>query len=255
MASAGLLVAFASGWVLLTLALLSPLHALGGVLFSAHMTQHELLMTVATPLLVLGRPLIPFIWGLSPTWRRVTGRWTTLGFVARPWRVLTHPASAFGLHAIAIWVWHLPSLYDATVGSELMHAAQHASFVGTALLFWWVVLQPSAARGGVPVSIGMLFGTVLHTGALGALLTLTSRPLYSAYAATTGPWGLSPVDDQQLGGIIMWVPGGLAYIVAALSLVVRLLRESEQRVARMEAERQGGRRSWESPRSTEWEAT
>ncbi|HUQ80533.1 MAG TPA: cytochrome c oxidase assembly protein [Gemmatimonadaceae bacterium] len=248
-------VAFASGWTLLALGLLSPLHALGGVLFSAHMTQHELLMTVATPLLVSGRPLVPFIWALSPKWRRATGRWTSLRVVARPWRFLTHPASAFALHAIAIWVWHLPSLYDATVGSELVHAAQHASFVGTSLLFWWVVLQPSASRGGVAVSIAMLFGTVLHTGALGALLTLTSRLLYTAYAATTGLWGLSPVDDQQLGGIIMWVPGGLAYVVAALFLVVRLLRESEQRVARLEAAGLGGRESWEPPHSTGWETT
>jgi putative membrane protein len=248
-------IAFASGWTLLALALLSPLHALGGVLFSAHMTQHEVLMTAATPLLVLGRPLIPFIWALSPKWRRETGLWAGLGVVARPWQFLTHPASAFVLHGIAIWVWHLPSLYDATVGSELMHAAQHASFIGTALLFWWVVLQPSGSRGGVAVSIGMLFGTVLHTGALGALLTLTSRPLYSAYAATTGPWGLSPVDDQQLGGIIMWVPGGLAYVVVALFLVVRLLRESEARVTRIEAERRDGRVTWSSPQSSGWKAT
>jgi len=228
---------FAAGWAVLVLALLSPLHALGGVLFSAHMTQHELLMTVAVPLLVLGRPLIPFVWALSPRWRRTVGRWTSLPAMARPWRLVTHPASAFLLHGVAIWIWHLPSLYDATATSELMHAAQHVSFVSTALLFWWVVLQPGTARGGVPASIGMLFGTVLHTGALGALLTLTSRLLYVAYATTSGPWGIQPIDDQQLGGLIMWVPGGLAYVVAALCLVVRLLRESEQRVLRRERER------------------
>ena len=229
--------AFTAGWTLLALALLSPLHALGGVLFSAHMTQHELLMTVAAPLLVLGRPLIPFVWALSPRWRRISGRWVSARVVAQPWHVLTHPASAFLLHGAAIWFWHLPSLYDATVESELMHTAQHLSFVLTALLFWWVVLQPSGVRGGAPASIGMLFGTVLHTGALGALLTLTSRLIYSAYATTTGPWGLTPVEDQQLGGIIMWVPGGLAYVVAALALVVRMLRESEHRVARRELAR------------------
>ena len=245
---------FAAGWMLLALALLSPLHALGGVLFSAHMTQHEVLMTVAAPLLVVGRPLIPFVWALSPKWRRTTGQWTSAGGVARPWRLLTHPASAFLLHGVAIWMWHIPSLYDATVDSELMHAAQHVSFVATALLFWWVVLQPSASRGGAPASIGMLFGTVLHTGALGALLTLTSRLLYSAYAATTAPWGLRAIDDQQLGGLIMWVPGGLAYVVAALFLVVRMLRESEYRVARLEAERRAGLVSDESPRAGGWDS-
>jgi putative membrane protein len=229
--------AFATGWMFLALALLSPLHALGGVLFSAHMAQHELLMTVAAPLLVLGKPLIPFVWALSPRWRRVTGRWASAKSIARPWAALTHPAAAFLVHGAAIWIWHLPSLYDAAVTSEAMHAAQHATFFGTALLFWWVVFHPSPARGGTPAAIGILFGTVLHTGALGAALTLMPRLVYSAYAATTVPWGLMPTDDQQLGGLIMWVPGGLAYIVAALALVARMLRESEQRVARREAVR------------------
>ena len=228
---------FAAGWLLLALGLLSPLHALGGVLFSAHMAQHELLMTVAAPLMVIGRPLIPFVWALTPEWRRITGRWTSARPVALAWHALTHPAAAFLVHGAAIWVWHLPPLYDATLTSEAMHAAQHASFLSTALLFWWVVLGPSRARGGTPASIGLLFGTVLHTGALGAVLTLTSGLIYSAYAATTGPWGLTPIEDQQLGGLIMWVPGGLAYVIAALGLVVRLFRESELRVASREAGR------------------
>jgi putative membrane protein len=229
--------AFVTGWLLLALGLLSPLHALGEVLFSAHMAQHELLMTVAAPLLVLGKPLIPFVWSLSPHWRRATGRWANTRAIARPWNVLTHPVAAFLIHGAAIWIWHVPSLYDAAVESEVMHAMQHATFFLTALLFWWVVFHPSPARGGTPASIGILFGTVLHTGALGAALTLMTRLVYSAYATTTAPWGLLPMDDQQLGGLIMWVPGGLAYIIAALALVVRMLRESEQRVARYEAER------------------
>jgi putative membrane protein len=199
------------------------------------MAQHELLMTVAAPLLVIGRPLIPFVWALTPRWRRITGQWTAARPFAVPWRALTHPVSAFLLHAAAIWIWHLPSLYDATVTSEAMHAAQHVSFVATALLFWWVVLRPSPARGGTAAAIAMLFGTVLHTGALGAVLTLSARLLYTVYASTTGPWGLTPIEDQQVGGLIMWVPGGIAYVIAALALVVRLFRESEQRVARREA--------------------
>lgn len=226
---------FAVGWLVLTLSLLSPLHALGGVLFSAHMAQHELLMTMAAPLLVLGRPLIPFVWALSPKWRRRTGQWSGTRWFAVPWQALTHPVTAFLLHAAAIWVWHLPSLYDATVSSEVMHAAQHGSFVVTALLFWWVVLRPSPARGGTAAAIALLFGTLMHTGALGAVLTLSSRVLYPVYASTTRVWGLAPIEDQQVGGLIMWVPGGIVYVIAALWLVVRLFRESEQRVARREA--------------------
>ncbi len=240
--------AFWAGWTLLGLALLSPLHALGGVLFIAHMAQHEVLMTVAAPLLVIGKPVIPFVWALPPRGRRVTGRWTSAPRFALSWRLLTHPASAFLFHAAAIWIWHLPRLYDATVSSEVLHAAQHASFVGTALLFWWAVLRAAPGRGGTPASIALLFGTVLHTGALGAVLTLTSRLIYTAYAATTGPWGLSPLEDQQLGGLIMWVPGGLSYVIAALALVARLFRESERRVTLREAARQGDTVSLGSPR-------
>jgi putative membrane protein len=231
---------FAGGWLILALALLSPLHALGGVLFSAHMAQHELLMTVAAPMLVIGKPLIPFVWALSPRWRRITGRVTGSRAFAVPWRALTHPVTAFFVHAAAIWLWHLPPWYDASVTSDAVHAAQHASFFLTALLFWWVILQPSAARGGTAVSISLLFATVMHTGALGAVLTLTSRLLYPVYGATTEPWGLTPIEDQQIGGLIMWVPGGLAYVIAALALVMRLFRESETRVARREAERAAG---------------
>jgi cytochrome c oxidase assembly factor CtaG len=216
---------FATGWLILALTLLSPLHRLGSVLFSAHMAQHELLMTIAAPLLVLGRPLVPFVWALPPQWRRTVGVWAKAPVVAPTWNAITRPFVAFLIHAVAIWVWHVPLLYDRAVTSESMHALQHASFLGTALLFWWAILKPSTSREHTAISIGLLFATVLHTGALGAVLTLTSRLLYPVYGATTASWGLTPIADQQLGGIIMWVPGGLPYVAAALALFVRLLRE------------------------------
>ena len=243
---------FGTGWMLLVLSQISPLHALGGVLFSAHMAQHEILMTVAAPLLVLGRPLIPFVWALTPRWRRVTGQWGRSATAAAAWRAITNPFAAFLIHGAAIWLWHAPPLYDATVTSDVVHAAQHASFLLTALLFWWVVLRPSPARGGAPVAIAVLFGTLLHTGALGAMLTLTSRLIYTSYAATTIPWGLRAVEDQQLGGVIMWVPGGLAYVVAALMLVARLLGESGRRAVEREAS--DGRARNVSPHGIGWHA-
>ncbi len=235
--------AFAAGWILLALSQISPLHALGGVLFSAHMAQHEVLMTAAAPLLVLGRPLIAFVWALSPRWRRIVGRWSARPTVATTWHVASHPIAAFLIHGAAIWVWHIPSLYNATVTSDVMHAAQHLSFLITAVLFWWVVLEPLGTRGSAPMSVAVLYATVLHTGALGALLTLTSRVLYSVYATTTVPWGLRTVDDQQLGGIIMWVPGSFAYVIAGLVLVARMLHASERRVAVGEVEAIRARRS------------
>lgn len=219
--------AFATGWLALVIALVSPLHALGEALFSAHMAQHELLMTVAAPLLVLGRPLVPALFALPPGARRGASEWTQVPAFRRAWGRLTRPGSAWLLHAIAIWGWHLPRLYDATLRNDLVHTLQHLSFLGTALLFWWTVLHPSwSGRGLAMLS---LFTTMLQTGALGAILTVSSAVWYPPYAGTTRAWGLTPLEDQQLGGLIMWIPGGAAYLIAALALLGNSLRESERR--------------------------
>lgn len=219
--------AFFAGWLVLAISLLSPLHALGSALFSAHMAQHELLMVVAAPLLVAGRPIIPAIWSFSESERRGFRTVVRAPAVSIVSGALTRPVVAFFLHAAAIWLWHLPSLYQATVSSELVHTAQHASFLITALLFWWTVLGPrSRRRSGV--ALLSLFVTALHTGLLGALLTFSTMAWYPVYFASTGPWGLSPIEDQQLGGLIMWIPGGLAYLIVALVIGARLLRDSAE---------------------------
>lgn len=221
------LAAFIAGWLALAVALVSPLHALGESLFSAHMAQHELLMTIAAPLLVLGRPLVPALFALPFGARRGASGWTQAPAFRRAWGRLTRPGTAWLLHAIAIWGWHLPRLYDATLQNDLVHTLQHLSFLGTALLFWWTVLHPSwSGRGLAMLS---LFTTMLQTGALGAILTVSSAMWYPAYAGTTRAWGLTPLEDQQLGGLIMWIPGGAAYLVAALALLGSSLRESERR--------------------------
>jgi putative membrane protein len=219
--------AFAAGWLALVVALVSPLHALGESLFSAHMAQHELLMTIAAPLLVLGRPLVPALFALPPGARREASGWTQRPWFRSWWGRLTRPGTAWLLHAIAIWAWHLPRLYDATLQNDFVHTLQHLSFLGTALLFWWTVLHPSWSGRGF--AMASLFTTMLHTGALGAILTVSTVLWYPAYGATTQPWGLTPLEDQQLGGLIMWIPGGAAYLVAALALLGSSLRESERR--------------------------
>lgn len=221
--------AFVTGWLALVAALVSPLHALGESLFSAHMAQHELLMTVAAPLLVLGRPLVPALFALPPGGRRRVSGWTQSVAFTAAWRRLTRPGAAWLLHALAIWGWHLPRLYDATLTSDVVHTLQHLSFLGTALLFWWTVLHASWSGRGL--AILSLFTTMLHTGALGAILTVSSAVWYPAYGGSTQAWGLTPLEDQQLGGLIMWIPGGVAYLVAALALLGRSLRESERRAA------------------------
>ncbi len=217
--------AFACGWITLALSLVSPLHRLGGVLFTAHMAQHELLMVVAAPLLVLGRPVIPFLWALPVTWRRIVGSWSATAGVSRTWELITLPSVAWVLHAVAIWLWHAPSLYQATLGSETVHTLQHVSFFGTGLLFWWAVLHGVGSRLARPAAVIYLFTTAGHTSLLGALLTFSPRLWYPLYDETTAPWGLSPLEDQQLAGVIMWVPAGLSYLIAALALAATWLRE------------------------------
>ena len=225
---------FAAGWVTLAIALVSPLHALGEVLFSAHMAQHVLLMGIAAPLLVLGRPLIPFLWALPIGWRRNAGAGAKLRPVRAAWVALTQPMVAWILHATAILVWHIPVLYDATVASDAMHTFQHGSFLGTALLFWWSLIHGRERRLGYGAAVLYLFGTVVISGGLGALLTFASRPWYVSYLGVTRAWGLTTLEDQQLAGLIMWIPAGLPYLIAALALLAAWIREAERRAERWE---------------------
>ncbi len=221
--------AFTAGWLVLVVALISPLHALGNALFSAHMVQHELLMLVAAPLLVLAKPILPILWALPRPCARLAGRvsrrpgWQTLS------RLGSNALVAWLVHAVVLWMWHLPAFFQATLTSNLVHAAQHASFLGSALLFWWAIMHGHRRASGYGLAVLYLFTTALHTGLLGALLSLAGAPWYPAYEATTWAWGLSPLEDQQLGGLIMWIPAGIVYIVASLLLFAAWLRESERR--------------------------
>lgn len=223
------LACFITGWLVLVVALVSPLHPWGSVLFSAHMTQHELLMLVAAPLLVLGRPVIPFLWALP---RQVT-RKISAAAKARIWRsswhFITNPFVAWIIHAVVLWTWHVPVLFQATLDSEFVHALQHASFLFSALLFWWAILHGRSRAVGFGVAVLYMFTTALHSGLLGALLTFARTVWYPIYDDTTASWGLTPLQDQQLGGLIMWIPASLVYIIAGLALFAGWLRESENR--------------------------
>ena len=216
---------------MLVLALVSPLHPLGEALFSAHMVQHEILILVCAPLLVVSRPLVPMLWGLPFSWRRTVGQWSKLPWVERGWRSVTSPPSAWWIHAVALWVWHAPAMFQATLSSAWMHAAQHLSFLLSALLFWWSLFY-AHGRLGYGASVIYVFTTSVHTSILGALLTLSSTLWYPAYANGTAPWGLSALEDQQIGGLVMWIPASVVYLGMALLLIVQWLRESETMVVR-----------------------
>jgi len=184
------------------------------------MAQHELLMAVAAPLLVLGRPLVALAWALPRRTHRGAAR---VARAVRPLHALAEPWTATAIHGTAVWMWHAPALYGLALRSEAAHALQHASFLGTALLFWWAVLG-ARGRDRLATRLLVLFLTALHTGALGALLTFADRPLIAAYLTTTAPWGFTPLEDQELAGLIMWIPGGVAYLAAGLWLLSGVLR-------------------------------
>jgi putative membrane protein len=203
---------FWTGLATLVVALVSPLHGLGEHLFSVHMVEHELIMAVAAPLLVLARPVALLLWGLPANMRRRVGRGLASRGVRVMWQALTIPTVAAVLHGLAIWVWHAPALFDATVSDVLLHRLQHLSFFLTGLLFWWAVIW-RCSRG---TSAWLLFVTMLHTSILGALIALAPRVLYLAQTRHAGEWGLAPLEDQQLAGIIMWIPGGIVYAAATL---------------------------------------
>jgi putative membrane protein len=196
------------------------------------MTQHEILMLVAAPLLVLGRPMLVFLRGLPRGWAGSLARTANRPPWQGTWRVISMPFTAFVIHAVALWIWHIPSWFEATIDSDLVHSLQHISFLFSALLFWWALIEGRQRASGYGLAVLFMFMTALHSGLLGAFLTFTTKVLYPSYGGTTQSWGLTALDDQQLGGLIMWIPAGLVYIVAGLALFAGWLRESESRANR-----------------------
>jgi cytochrome c oxidase assembly factor CtaG len=221
----------------LALALVSPLDALAEQLFSAHMTQHVLLAVVAPPLIVAGAPVTAALWLIPATARKRLVRWIKrLGWPVAIWGSLTAPMLAWALHAVAMWSWHVPRLYTFALNDRVAHAAEHLSFAGTASLMWWGFLYPRRSRrAAYALGIGALFFTMLHSGALGALLTLSHRVWFPLHAAGEAAFGITPLEDQQLAGLVMWILGGLLYLAAMSVLFMAWMQAAERRDA-IEAE-------------------
>jgi len=221
-------VAFATGSLALIVALSPPLDEWSERWLAAHMVQHELLMVVAAPLFAVGAPLVGILWAMPSTVRH-----TLVGTIQRTplpvvWRALTTPSTAFILYGLALWIWHLPALYDEALEHEAVHAIQHLCFFGTAALFWWGLVHGRQGRMGYGAAVVYLFVTALHGGVLGALLTVSPRVWYAPYLSPH-PAGLTALEDQQLAGLLMWVPGGLAFVGGALFLLAAWLRQSDRR--------------------------
>lgn len=184
-------VALACGVGVLVVLFVSPLCALTVALFSARAAHHVLLVAVAAPLLALAFP--------------VSGRG----------RAQPSLAWLAGIHAAVLWFWHVPEVYAFAIFGALPYWLMQASLLGTAFLLWRRIF---ASDGNAGAAMLALLATVVQMGMLGALLTFAQKPLYQPHFMTTAPFGLSPLDDQQLGGLVMWVPAALPYLAAALLL-------------------------------------
>jgi putative membrane protein len=222
---------FLGGWAVLTFALVSPLHEAGERSFTLHMIEHELIMLVATFLLAASRSGGVLAWGLPQPARQLLGG-SRKAPLAVLWRQLTDPITATIIQAVVMWAWHAPALFDRALDSRGWHIAQHLSFTIASLLFWSAMLNPR--RGGYLLSAACLFLTSLIEGALGALMALSQSPWYSAYAAMgMSGIGLDPTTDQQLAGLVMWIPGGLVHGAAALWLLYRWLSSEDGHAVRV----------------------
>jgi putative membrane protein len=221
--------AYVAGIASLLVALVSPLDGLSALLFSAHMSQHEILMLLSAPLIVLGRPIVALLWAVSPTTRERLVWVAAAPAIRGPWRALTHPIAALVLHAVVLWSWHIPFLFELAMRNPPLHAVQHLMFFGTAALFWWSLLAGRYGRAGYGVSVLFVFATGLHTGLLGVLLTFARRLWYPIYEARVRSTGADPLSDQTLAGLIMWVPAGAILLAFGLGLLAAWLAEAERR--------------------------
>jgi putative membrane protein len=219
--------AFAGGWITIALALSPMVDELADTWQFAHMVQHELLMVIAAPLVAAGAPLIALLWAVPGRLRRRGLESLRRRPITSAWAFITAPATVFVLHGIVLWFWHLPALYDYALEHEAVHVVQHLCFFGSAALFWWGIAHGRYGRHGYGAAVVYVFATAVHGGVLGALLTLSPNVWYSPYL-TPKP-GLTPLEDQQLAGLLMWIPAGLVFAALGLVLFAAWLRESDRR--------------------------
>jgi putative membrane protein len=224
---------------LLVIALLSPLEGLTKPLLSAHMVQHILLITVAPPLLVLGKPEVAWLWALPDGWRHSLPRQRRMRAVFSFLSPCAKPIPAAIIHMATLWIWHSPTLFDAAVSADWLHWLEHVLFFGTALLFWRAVIKASSGREAAAAALIACFLTLLQSGLLSALLSFARQALYQTPEPVA--WGMSPLEDQQLAGAIMSLPMCAIYLGAGLAMALRLLtppaleRAARSRVGASEA--------------------
>lgn len=225
---------FYAGLLTIALALLGPFDMYNDDVFTFHMIQHMLLIVVAAPLLLLGRPVHLALHAISP---KSSG--PVIRKVLRPRAVrgvltfITNPLVAFFLYNGSIVLWHFPQFYDAAILNNTVHVIEHITFLGVALLFWWPMIDPIPRHHKMKrlwAVISVFFTMMISSNGLGAILTLSDSVIYSPYLANPNPFGWDPHSDQQIGGLIMWVGGGLIWFFVALGIIVRILNLENRKV-------------------------
>ena len=224
---------FFAGLAVIGLALVSPIEAYEGSLFSVHMVQHMLLELVAAPLLLAGGPITLALRASTPSVRR---RLLSI-LQSRAMHALAFPVLAWLVFAAVNWGWHFSTLYDQALENPPLHYLQHATFLGAALLFWWPILgaDPGPWRLPHPVRLLYLFLAMPQNSFLGVALMSAGSVLYPHYLTNARDWGPTPLEDQQLGGVLMWVGGDLAFLTGMGIVVALWMTHEDRRTRRADA--------------------
>jgi putative membrane protein len=222
-------VSFFAGLAALVVALMSPLEELAVQLFSFHMIQHLVLILIVAPLLVYGAPVLVITLALPRTTRKGLRALERSRSMVLLKSVLFHSAIAGALFAVALWSWHLPSLYQSAVADDRWHVLEHSSFIGGSLLFWMHVIGRKRYRLDFGPAILLVFVSGLQSAALSVVLIFAGRALYPIHGRGARAWGLTPLEDQQLAGAIMWTPVGLVFLVTIVVLLARWLKAMDRR--------------------------
>ena len=236
---------FVGGGVVLTLVLVSPIDVYGGDLFFMHMIQHLSLMMIAAPLLLLASPMAVFLWAFPGTIRHQLGRaFTPNGVLRRVLTGVTVPVIAWLFYVVVIWAWHVPVVYDKALEQEWLHIVEHLVMFGAAVIFWWPVIGPAPIRSHLPYPFRFLylFLALSQNIVLAAILTFADSPVYAHYEDSPEHWGLGVDLDQQLGGILMWLPGAMMYFTALGILFYIWVSQEEREIAHLAIDAEKRRR-------------
>jgi cytochrome c oxidase assembly factor CtaG/ferredoxin len=221
---------FLSGLAALWVAIASPLDTFSGLLLSAHMVQHLMLMLVAPPLILLGAPVLPLLRGLPRKFAHDgVGPFLSWPALRRFGDLLMHPVVCWLAMAVSLCAWHVPAAFELALRSPAWHKVEHACFFGTSLLFWWHVVRPFPSRPHWPLWTAPLYlvAADLVNTALCAILAFSDKVLYPSYSTVPRLFGTTALSDQIAAGVIMWVPGSLVFLIPATVLAIRFLSPSQ----------------------------